>query len=183
MQPRAAKSMGLLLAGLLAAKAVADPNPAATPQPIAAATAPAAAAVAQVGTNFNDGTPPEFEFPEQFFRNASPGNWPVPAISAADLAHRITPVLILGGLQPLSGGVEKLTDGVGAETEDNPSNCFFFDNGLPVGRFRLSLPQAEPVGQINLYSWHRHALTGGIRAPLKVDVYASRGDDRGIQHR
>ncbi len=173
MLPRGAKSLGLLLACLLTAVAAAEPNPAEAP---AANAEPTAA----VGTNFNDGSELELEFPEQFFRNAAPGNWPVPAISGADLAHGVAPVLVVGNVHPLSGGPAKLTDGSGAQTEDNPENCFFFDNGVATGRFRISLAQAEPVGQINLYAWHRNALAGGVRAPLKVDVYASRGDTAGF---
>ncbi|HEY1785321.1 MAG TPA: PSD1 and planctomycete cytochrome C domain-containing protein [Pirellulales bacterium] len=169
------KSLGLWLVWLLAPDAIADPNPAPTLAPNAAA-GPAAA----VGTNFNDGSQFQPEFPEQFFRNAAPGNWPVPAISAADLAHGIMPVVISGTVHPLSGGATKLTDGSGAQTDDNPATCFVFDNGVPLGQFRLSLAQAEPIGQINLYSWHRNASNGGIRAPLKVDVYASLGDAPGF---
>ena len=158
--------------------ASAEPNPAAAPgaNPAAATGEPAAA----VGTNFNDGSELQSEFPEQFFRSAAPGNWPVPAISGSDLAHGIAPIMVLGTFHPLSGGPAKLTDGSGAETEDNPSNCFFFDNGAPQGRFRLSLAQAESIGQINLYAWHRNALAGGVRAPLKVDVYAARGETPGL---
>jgi hypothetical protein len=175
------------LAWLLAARATADPNPAAAPQPSAATNpaAPNAAAAtpvptAAVGTNFNDGSLFQFEFPEQFFRNATTDHWPVPAISATDLAHGVAPVVISGNVHPLSGGPLKLTDGSGAQTDDNPANCFIFDNGVALGQFRLSLPQAEPVGLINLYSWHRNASNGGIRAPLKVDVYASSGDTPGF---
>ena len=173
MLPRGAKSLGLLLAVLLTAASTAEQNAAAGP---AASPEPAAA----VGTNFNDGSQQEFEFPEQFFRNAAPGNWPVPAISGADLAHGVAPVVISGAMHPLSGGTAKLTDGSGAQSEDNPENCFFFDNGVPTGRFRISLARAESIGQINLYGWHRNALAGGVRAPLKVDVYASRGDTPGF---
>ncbi len=137
--------------------------------------------VAVIQTNYNDGGPLRVEFPEHLFRGAEPGELPVPPISGCDLADRILPVVISGKLHPLSGGADKLTDGSGAMTDDDPSNCTFFDNGVPVGRLRISLAEVQSIGRINLYSWHRNALSGGVRAPLKVNVYASAGDAPGFE--
>ena len=173
---RVTKSWGLLLACLLAAQVRADPNPAAVPQPSGSGRRRRrrSARISMMAVRCSS------SFPNSSFATRRPGNWPVPAISAADLAHGVSPVVISGNVHPLSGGPAKLTDGSGAQTEDDPSNCFFFDNGVPLGRFRVSLARAESIGQINLYSWHRHAVSGGMRAPLKVDVYASSGDTPGF---
>ena len=128
-------------------------------------------------TNFNNRDAGQPEFSEFIFRGATSGNGPVPPISDHDLAHGLKPHIIVGKVHPLSGPPEKLTDGNGAATDDDPRNCLFFDNEVPVGRFRVSLPKAEPVAQINLFAWHRNALSGGVRAPLKLSVYASDGTE------
>jgi len=140
----------------------------------------AGAPAASVGVNYNDGSPLQPEFPEHIYRNAGPGNWPVPAISGSDLASGLKPVIITGQLHALSGTTQKLTDGVGASTDDDPSGSCFFDNGVRAARFLISLPQAASIGQINLYAWHRDPLAGGSRAPLKVHVYASGGATPGF---
>ncbi len=124
---------------------------------------PAGALLPTVGTNFNGGGPWQAELPEQVFRNAEPGNWPVPPISAHDLAHGLTPVVPAGIVHSLSGPPTKLTDGAGASSEDDPANCFLFENSVPLGRFRISLDRPEAIGQINLYSWHRNGQFGGAR--------------------
>jgi hypothetical protein len=141
---------------------------------------PAVTGVA-VGYNFNGGDLGRFEFPEHIFRSAAAGQWPVPAISTKDLAEAIVPIILAGRPHPLSGEPQKLTDGAGPADDDAPGGCFFFDNGVRMGTFRISLPSPEDVGQINTYSWHRNALSGGIRAPHRIDVYASDGSAEGFQ--
>ncbi len=140
---------------------------------------PAAASIA-VGYSYNGSDPLHFEFSEHIFRSAADGQWPVPAISATDLAEGIVPVIIEGGAHPLSGKPQRMTDGAGPSDDDAPGECFFFDNGVTVGIFRISLPSLEEIGQINIYSWHRNLLSGGIRAPHRIDVYASDGTAEGF---
>src|SRR5687768_11921603 len=61
-----------------------------------------------IGVNFNDSGPLRPEFPEHIFRDATDGRWPVPAISAIDLAHGLQPVAIQGDSHALSGDITKL---------------------------------------------------------------------------
>ena len=131
-----------------------------------------------VGVNHNDGSPRQIEFPEFLFRDATSGHWPVPILSTSDLAQGVQPVVLRGTPHSLSGAVMKLTDGTGPVDEDDPGNCFFFENGEANCRVRISLPNSEPVSQVNVYSWHRNGLNGGIRAPQLVDVYASDGEGK-----
>ncbi len=170
------KLLGLVWLLLVSHSALADPGSTlADSSPVALATGPAT-----VGTNFNGGGPWQPELSEHIFRTAAAGNFPVPVISAHDLANGVTPVVLSGIVHSLSGPATKLTDGLGASGEDDPANCFFYENSVPLGRFRISLERPEAIGQINLYSWHRNGQFGGARAPLRVNVYASDGTAEGF---
>ena len=147
----------------------------ANPESRSASLTGASAALAKVGMNFNGGEPLEPEFSEHIYRSAAQDQWPVPEISASDLAQGVLPVVVAGRLHALSGSPARLTDGSGASTNDDPAGSCFFDNGVTAGLLRISLPAAQSIGQINLYAWHRDPLSGGSRAPLKVNVYASDG--------
>ena len=141
----------------------------------------AAAPHVRVGVNFNDASPFQPELPEHLFRSAVGDSFPVPPISPSDLASRIVPVVVGGAVHPLSGSAQRLTDGAGPTSDDDPAHCFLFDNGVASGLLRISLDSVQPIGQINLYSWHRNALSGGIRAPLKLKLYASDGTAPGFE--
>jgi Protein of unknown function (DUF1553)/Protein of unknown function (DUF1549)/Planctomycete cytochrome C len=170
------KLLGLVWLLLVPHSALADPGSAlaeSNPATLASGTA-------TVGTNFNDGGPWQPEMPEHIFRSAAAGNSPLPAISTRDLANGITPVVISGTVHSLSGPATKLTDGLGPSDQDDPANCFFYENNVALGRFRISLEQPESIGQINLYAWHRNGQFGGARAPLRVNVYASDGTAQGF---
>ncbi len=168
-------SLSIGLVNLVMLGALAGPGQVEAAEPQAPQQTPTHSENVAVGVNFNDGTPLRPEFSEHIFRDAADGRWPVPVISTTDLAHGLQSVTIQGNHHPLSGGIQKLTDGAGPVDDDEPGDCFFFDDGVGVGQFRISLPGCEPIDQINIYSWHRNVLSGGVRAPQRIDVYASDG--------
>jgi hypothetical protein len=92
--------------------------------------------------------------------------------SKDDAAAKATLKLLWGEVDPESGGLSALTDGVLPTKEDEPKANFFFANGSAGGRFRMDLGEAIDIKQINSYSWH-----SGARAPQIYMLYASDGSE------
>jgi hypothetical protein len=147
------------------------------------AMSPATAETAVISYNLDNNVSSPVE-PEEantyVFTNLRSGDSSVPGLSASDLASGITPVIITGAVRGASGPIGKLTDGVGATSSDDPGNNFVFENGVDPGRFRISLPGIEPIGEVNTYSWHRYVIPG-LRSPQKYEVYASDGTAPGFE--
>src|SRR4051812_19981292 len=81
----------------------------------------------------------EFKFPR------------VPAPSATDAATGAKFTLIDGRRDPVSGDLEKLTDGKVPGTRDEPADNLFFDVGTDGGRIRIDLGAVGEVQQVNTY--------------------------------
>lgn len=95
-------------------------------------------------------------------------NVPAPAKNDAAVAARIR---IVGGVvDPNSGGISKLRDGVLPTEPDQPDENFFFDAGTAGGRLLFDLGRDVEVKQVNTYSRHP-----GDRGPQVYKLFASTG--------
>jgi hypothetical protein len=64
-----------------------------------------------------------------------------------------------------------LTDGRGADNDNDPSHAIYARRWRLQDRFRMDLHRVMPIAQINTYSWHR-----GERCPQVYRVYGSAGE-------
>ena len=87
-----------------------------------------------------------------------------------DLAAKAQLLLLIGEIDPTSGDLSALTDGMLPTKEDEPKANFFFANGSSGGRFRMDLGTTVEVKQVNSYSWH-----SSTHAPQVYMLYASDG--------
>ena len=78
----------------------------------------------------------------------------IPGISASDLAAGIPPALV-GTKAASSGSASKLSDGVGANSADDPANNFFFDDFTTTPQvISFNLGALKSISQVNTYSLH-----------------------------
>ncbi len=94
----------------------------------------------------------------------------VPRPATNDAATQARFLVISGGLDPNSGGVESLHDGTLPDEADQPDENFFFRAGSNGGRLQVDLGHAINIHQINTYSWHPAA-----RGPQVYKLYATEG--------
>jgi hypothetical protein len=80
--------------------------------------------------------------------------------------------IIDGGIDPNSGGIDKLSDGKLPTEYDEPEANFFFDAGTTGGRVVADLGKPIEIRQINTYSWHPNT-----RGPQLYTLYGSDGAD------
>ncbi|NLF09468.1 MAG: PEP-CTERM sorting domain-containing protein [Pirellulaceae bacterium] len=119
------------------------------------------------------------------FTNLLSGDSTIPTNSALDLANGIAPVVIEG--EVLGGPITKLTDGLMGVGETDYVNGSYFSKYSNDCRFRISLPEATSIGQINAYSWFGYhgtlqmpnapGVTYNERAGVKFDVYGADGTE------
>src|SRR5580658_3377911 len=94
----------------------------------------------------------------------------VPPPSKNDAASGLKFTIVDGEADPNCGGLETLTDGKMAMSDDEPENGFFFKQGPVGGSLALDLKSVISIKQINTYSWHTES-----RAPQVYKVYGSDG--------
>jgi hypothetical protein len=86
--------------------------------------------------------------------------------------------IIDGDIDPNSGGLEKLNDGLTPTEEDQPGENFFFTAGTAGGRLRFDMGGVTAIGEIDTYSWHP-----GSRGPQVYKVYGAAGTNDGFNAR
>ena len=96
----------------------------------------------------------------------------VPSPAKDDAARNAKLKVIVGQVDPGSGGLNALIDGNLPEDEDQPHANFFFNAGSDGGRFLLDLGKAIDISQVNTYSWH-----ADTRGPQVYNLFASDGAD------
>ncbi len=83
--------------------------------------------------------------------------------------------LVLGKVDPNSGGLAALHDGRLPGEEDDPRANFFFAPGTAGGRVLVDLGSVRDVARVHTYSWHN-----GARGPQVFTLFASLGDAPGF---
>ena len=96
----------------------------------------------------------------------------VPPPSKDDAATNAKLMLLDGDIDPNSGGLKALTDGLAPTGEDQPDSNVFFKAGTGGGRFRIDLGKATEIVEVNTYSWHP-----GSRGPQVYRVWGSDESD------
>ena len=96
----------------------------------------------------------------------------VPPPAKDDAATNAKLMLLDGDIDPNSGGLKALTDGLAPTGEDQPDSNVFFKAGTGGGRFRIDLGKATEIVEVNTYSWHP-----GSRGPQVYRVWGSDESD------
>ena len=96
----------------------------------------------------------------------------VPPPAKDDAATNAKLMLLDGDIDPNSGGLKALTDGLAPTGEDQPDSNVFFKAGTGGGRFRIDLGKAIEILEVNTYSWHP-----GSRGPQVYRVWGSDESD------
>ena len=96
----------------------------------------------------------------------------VPPPAKDDAATNAKLMLLDGDIDPNSGGLKALTDGLAPTGEDQPDSNVFFKAGTGGGRFRIDLGKAIEIVEVNTYSWHP-----GSRGPQVYRVWGSDESD------
>jgi hypothetical protein len=96
----------------------------------------------------------------------------VPSPAKNDAAPNAKLKVIVGQVDPGSGGLNALIDGNLPEDEDQPHANFFFSAGSDGGRFLMDFGNAIEISQVNTYSWH-----ADTRGPQVYNLFASDGTD------
>lgn len=94
----------------------------------------------------------------------------VPRPVRGDAAAGARLIIVDGVVDPNSGGVATLNDGLLPSEDDQPARNFFFNAGSAGGRLHLDLGSVIEIKQINTYSWH-----ASHRGPQVYQLYASDG--------
>ncbi|HEX5218056.1 MAG TPA: family 16 glycoside hydrolase [Verrucomicrobiae bacterium] len=103
-------------------------------------------------------------------------NVPAPAKGDAATAGRVR--ILAGVVDPNSGGIATLRDGLSPAQADEPEANFFFDAGTEGGRLLFDLERIVEVKQVNTYSRHPDA-----RGPQVYKLFASDGTAAGFVER
>lgn len=96
----------------------------------------------------------------------------VPSPAKDDAGRNAKLKLLVGQIDPSSGGLNALTDGNLPDDDDQPHANFFFSAGSDGGRFLMDLGDITEIIQVNSYSWH-----SDTRAPQVYNLFASDGVD------
>jgi hypothetical protein len=96
----------------------------------------------------------------------------VPSPVKDDAGRNAKLKLLVGQIDPSSGGLNALTDGNLPDDDDQPHANFFFSAGSDGGRFLMDLGDITEIVQVNSYSWH-----SDTRAPQVYNLFASDGAD------
>jgi len=99
----------------------------------------------------------------------------VPPPSKDDAATKARVEIVQGRVDPGSGGLGTLTDGLVPGVLDDPDLNFFFMAGTSGGCFRIDLGTVKEVTQVNTYSWHSNT-----RGPQVYTLYGSDGAGSGF---
>jgi hypothetical protein len=99
----------------------------------------------------------------------------VPSPAKDDAARNAKLKLLVGQIDPSSGGLNALIDGNLPDDDDQPHANFFFSAGSDGGRFLMDLGSSMEILEVNSYSWH-----SDTRAPQVYNLFASDGADPGF---
>jgi hypothetical protein len=108
------------------------------------------------------------------------GKWQFPGVAAparSSLASTASLSIVVGKLHAESGSPASLVNGVVNVNAGTTEEVVFFDNAcVDGGKLLMDLGKAQPIRQIDSYSYHTWNVDQGSRTPQVYSLYGSAAD-------